>query len=748
MTLRVDDLAIPDAAKDIFRKLGISQLYPPQEAAVDAGALEGKNLVLASPTASGKTLVAELCALKHVVEMDGKVLYLTPLRALAHEKYETFLRYSVVRKKSGKPVRVGISTGDYDSSSPWLRRYDVIICTNEKCDSLLRHRADWIDEVTLVVADEIHLLTSADRGPALEVTLARLRQVNPDAQILALSATIKNAEEVADWLGAEPITTDWRPVKLKEGVYLHNNKEIIFRDGSAFVAKELDRDPSINVALNTVKEGRQALVFAGTRRRAVSLAKKAAPPIYESLSKREKAKLEKTRDDIIKTGERTRLSEVLAGLVSRGVAFHHAGLAAPHRRIVEEAFRGGVIKILSATPTLASGVNLPAKTVVIADYRRYVPGYGYYPISVLECKQMVGRAGRPQYDDVGEAVMISKTEDEQDFLMEEFVCAEPERLWSKLAVESILRSHILATVATGFAHSERGLMKFLGSTFYAHQYGTNGMSETVAAILDFLREEGMLRSRGEKLYATKFGRRVSELYIDPMSAVIIRDGLEQGARTLTDFSFLHLISRTPDLPRKPFPTKKDIDDIRLYIDEHVDELMIEISTERENEAAYGDLMREVKATMILKAWTDENPEATILDRYHTEPGDLYYLASTASWLVYATHEIAELLGIKKMLPKLSILRDRVKYGVKEEIVAFSRLRGIGRIRARMLFNSGFTTIKDLKRASIEKIAAIPLIGVKTAKGIKEQVGGLVKEESWKEIKGREAEQKRISEFLT
>ncbi len=240
--MRIEELSIPESVKQVIITSGITELYPPQEEAIRAGALEEKNLVLASPTASGKTLIAELCALKHVLERDGKVLYLTPLRALASEKYEEFRKYTVIRKRNRRRVSVGISTGDYDSSDSWLERYDIIITTNEKCDSLLRHRARWVNEISLVVADEVHLLNDAERGPTLEVVLARLMQVNPNAQLLALSATVKNAEEAAEWLKAGSITTEWRPVVLKEGVLLHD--EIHFKDGGAHKNREAHKKPS------------------------------------------------------------------------------------------------------------------------------------------------------------------------------------------------------------------------------------------------------------------------------------------------------------------------------------------------------------------------------------------------------------------------------------------------------------------------------------------------------------------------
>ncbi|MCK4933746.1 DEAD/DEAH box helicase, partial [Candidatus Bathyarchaeota archaeon] len=195
--MKVDELSVPKRVKEVIKKSGIIELYPPQEEAISAGVLEGNNIVLASPTASGKTLVAELCALKHVLERNGKVIYLTPLRALANEKYRELKKYSTILKPNGRRVQVGISTGDFDSSDPWLEKFDIIICTNEKADSLLRHRSKWIDEISLVVTDEVHLLNDSERGPTLEVVLARLMQANPEIQILALSATIRNVEEVA-----------------------------------------------------------------------------------------------------------------------------------------------------------------------------------------------------------------------------------------------------------------------------------------------------------------------------------------------------------------------------------------------------------------------------------------------------------------------------------------------------------------------------------------------------------------------
>lgn len=742
--MKITELPISESVKEVLVKSGIVELYPPQDEAIKAGALEKRNLVLASPTASGKTLVAELCALKHILEEDGKVLYLTPLRALANEKYEEFKKYSVIIKPDGKRVNVGISTGDYDSSDPWLERYDIIVATNEKVDSLLRHKAKWLDEVSLVVADEVHLLNEVERGPTLEVVLARLMQTNPEIQILALSATINNVEEVASWLNAGYVTTEWRPIVLREGVMLYN--EIQFKDGETRKIEKEAKNPAINLALHTVKTGGQALIFAATRKSAVALAKKTAKKIEEALSKPAKRALMREAERVLSAGEKTRISELLAELVKRGVAFHHAGLGGEHRKIVENAFREGKIKVLTATPTLAFGVNLPARTVIIYDYRRYEPGYGYYPISVLEYKQMCGRAGRPKYDRIGEAVIVARTADEADYLMESYVLAKPERIWSRLAVERVLRSHVLATIAADYAHTEAGIYEFFGKTFYAHQYDVAAIRGMIAKILKFLYDEEMIDVSGVNIYATRFGKRVSELYIDPVSAVIIRNALRQKPPLLTDFSLLHMVCHTPDMGPILRPYTSELDTMAVYLEERRDEFMVPVPDEWENRIAYEQFLGEVKTAMVLKAWIEEASEDEIIEKFRVQPGDLYRTIESARWLLYATRELAVLFGNKQIPLLASELMERVEKGVKTELLPIVRLEGVGRVRGRILYNAGYKTIEDLKHVPIEDLMSLPLIGPKLARKIKEQVGGFVKKEEWEKIEKEEWKQKALTEY--
>lgn len=188
----------------------IERLRPAQAKAVLAGVLDKKSLLVCTPTASGKTLIAELAAVSAVLE-GARAVYIVPLKALAREKYNEFARHY-------PSVKVKLSIGDFDSAEK-LEGTKLLITTSEKLDSLLRHRAAWTLGVSCAVVDEIHLLNDPGRGPTLEVLITLLRKLVPKLQIVGLSATIGNPKELAAWLGAELVVDTWRPVKLKQYVY-------------------------------------------------------------------------------------------------------------------------------------------------------------------------------------------------------------------------------------------------------------------------------------------------------------------------------------------------------------------------------------------------------------------------------------------------------------------------------------------------------------------------------------------------
>lgn len=219
--MEVNEIEIKEEAKQILTKKGIKELRPAQEKAINAGILDGKNVLVCTPTASGKTLIAELAAIKNITERNGKVIYIVPLIALANQKYKEF------KEKYDSLFKTALSIGAYDNSDSYLINYDFLLCTSEKLDSLTRHHAPWIQEIKCVVIDEIHLLNDISRGPTLEILITTLRKILPSVQIIGLSATIGNPKELADWLKAELVIDKWRPVPLKKGIYLQGETEFV-----------------------------------------------------------------------------------------------------------------------------------------------------------------------------------------------------------------------------------------------------------------------------------------------------------------------------------------------------------------------------------------------------------------------------------------------------------------------------------------------------------------------------------------
>ena len=723
--MRIEELGLDDRIVTKLRQEGIETLYPPQEEAIEH-ALGGRNLVLAIPTASGKSLVAYLAILQAVLR-GGKALYIVPLKALASEKYEDLAKFEDLG------IKVGESTGDYDEIDPKLHNYDVVIATSEKADSLLRHRTKWLDQLSVVVADEVHLINDPDRGPTLEVTLVKFRMFNPDAQVIALSATIKNSRELAEWLNAELIESDWRPVPLREGVYADG--EIFFTDNTKRQLAD-EGDPVRTLVRSALTSGGQCLVFVNTRKASESLAAQLGSlpkamniPISEDLAKA-------SRRLVSEQDEPTTLGSKLGKSIKNGCAFHHAGLTNPQRKLVESSFKSGHLKCIVATPTLAAGINLPARTVLVRDVKRYDSNVGYTTIPVLEIKQMCGRAGRPKFDTYGEAILVAKDAEEKDFLLETYLLGENENIYSKLGTEPAIRSQVLALIATKQARSHDELKLFFDKTFLAHQTDIVYLGEAISNVVEYLQKEGMVVGEENMLRATTFGRFVSDLYIDPQSAVTIRDALGKYGPGKS-FGVLHAICATPDMPVL-YLRQSDYSWIEEYASEKDSDLIIQPPSDLTN---YEFFLAEIKTAKLLDDWISETHENDIAKAFGIGPGDIRNKMDIAEWLMHATARLAELYN-KEALEHIRSLRTRIRYGIKSELLDLVKLRGIGRVRARALFDRGCRTIEDLRNTSYDRLKQMPTIGEAVAKSIKDQLG-----QAEKSIpEEREEEQRSLREY--
>jgi helicase len=726
-------MIVMDVAAKVMELNGIKQLNPAQRAAVGSGLLSESNMVIAAPTASGKTMIAEM-AMLHALLKGRKALYIVPLKALASEKFHEFKdRY----EKLG--YRVAISVGDLDSSDRWLSGYDIIIATSEKIDSLLRHGSPWIMDVGLVVADEIHLLDSPDRGPTLEMVLTKIRRLS-NPRILALSATISNHTEIAEWLDAEPVRSDYRPVKLYTGV--------VFDGKANFAPRRAFDVPGSgdvqDIILDTLRRGKQALAFINTRRGTESAAEKLSHLLLKKSSDGEKQNLAGLSDEIRHVLEHpTRQCERLADCVRGGAAFHHAGLASKQRKIIEDGFRAGTIKVICATPTLSMGLNLPAYRILIRDLKRFSSFRGMDYISVLEIQQMAGRAGRPKYDTEGEAILLPKSESEAKYAWNNYVKGEPERIHSKLGVEPVLRTHVLALIASGICATRQQLMDFFFRTFYAHQYKDLGalggmIDKVIAMLIDFGFVEGitpavrkqdspfrpaseLMARKGrndEALSPTLIGRRVSELYIDPLTARHIITHLNKCRQEVDFLPLLHMLCNTVEMNPLPSLKKGEDEEIGSLIAAEERRLMVDVPNTYSWE--YEEFQRSVKAALVFNDWAEEAGEDAIMERRGVSPGELHARLERMDWMLYSAQELALLLGLKDMLNDIRKSRIRVKNGIKEELLPFVRLRGIGRVRARKLWSAGIRSVADLRKAPLPALERI--LGEKTAADVRQQLG--------------------------
>ena len=708
-----DVSGVPAWFAEHLREEEIESLYPPQAEAVDAGVAEGKSLVAAVPTASGKTLIAQLAMLS-AVDRGGTALYIVPLRALASEKREEFSSFEA------DGVSIGVATGNYEDTGEWLADKDIIVATSEKVDSLVRNGAPWIDDLDCVVADEVHLVDDPNRGPTLEVTLAKLRRINPNLQVVALSATVGNADTLAEWLDAELVDSTWRPIELRKGV--HYGQALHFGDGSQRELRvESSEKPTEAIVRKTLSEGGSTLVFVNSRRNAEGSAKRLANTTTHGIDD-DREQLAELAEEIRGVSD-TETSEDLAACVEKGAAFHHAGCSSEHRSLVEDAFRDRLVKVVCATPTLAAGVNTPSRRVVVRDWRRYSgDAGGMKPLSVLEVHQMMGRAGRPGRDPYGEALLLANSHDELDELLDRYVWADPEPLESKLAREPSMRTHLLATIASGFADSRAALLEFLDRTLYATQYrdgddGSDNLERIVDSTLEYLDRNGFIDRDGE-LAATNLGHTVSRLYLDPMSAAEIVDGIENGTDP-TVLGLYHLVSRTPDM-YELYLRSGDREEYTMLAYERESEFLGGMPSEFEEER-FEDWLAALKTARMLEDWASELDEETIAERYGVGPGDIRGKVDTAEWLLGAAESLAGELSLESV-GAIREARKRVEHGVGEELIDLAGVRGVGRKRARRLYDAGIETRADLRNAEKSVVLGALRGREKTAENVLEAAG--------------------------
>ncbi len=666
----------------------IKEFNPAQKAVIESGYLDDKsNYIICIPTASGKTVLGVLPALKTILD-GGKAVYAAPLLSIQNEKVKEFKAFE----------EHGINVGKHPSSA------DLSVMVFESFDALTRFSWDALRDVDTLIIDEFHMIGEYTRGPTLEAAITRAKIINPSMRIIALSATLRNIEEIEGWLEGRCVEHDYRPVPL--------HKEVL--DAEMFNTKNKN-DVVVKVIEKAIKDKSQALAFVSTRRFTESLATYVSGKINKKINVEQRKRFKEVSEKLLEVPKKkgslpTSTCLKLAEVAEKGVAFHHAGLFNEQKEIIEDEFRNGNILMITATPSLMYGVNLPSKSVVIRDHTRWTSN-GPQPIPVFDYEQMSGRAGRPQYDDVGYSYLIAKTMDEALNLEEYYIEGDIELTNSKLVdnKDAIYRQ-IIAQIASSLSKNLDELTDFFGKTLYGYQMSNNpsmslfaedSLKYELETALQFLLQNGIIRATPEGLKATDFGNLIARSNYAVETAVKIKEYIS-GINKFNAEEFIYALSETPDLPLISFKGRKSKDPVR----------------DKLSEAGLFavDIGNPEATTVSLIEWIDERSEYEIENKYNVYSASTRRSAYEASRLVIFAKKTSEVLGDYTHLKEFDFLSARLYYGVRQDIIPLVvGVKRLGRKRARTLVN---VFGNDLGNVSEKELQKIDGIGPKLASKIK------------------------------
>lgn len=471
----IDQLNIPKDLKEVLKKQG-KYLLPVQVLALSTGLLKGENLLVVSATASGKTMIGELAGIPNALN-GKKFLFLTPLVALANQKYRDFKkRYSKLGLKVA--IRVGMSRinakEELSIRDEDIRNADIVVGTYEGLDFLLRSgKAGEFGKIGTVVIDEIHMLDDEERGPRLNGLLDRLSSLFKDIQILGLSATVKNPDVIAKEFGMKLVEYDKRPVPLERHLIFTRSEY----DKEDIIAR-LARLEYKNISSKGYHG--QTIIFTNSRRKTHSIA--------DYLTKRH----------------------------VNAVAYH-AGLSYAKKNKIEHDFSKGKISAVVTTAALAAGVDFPASQVI---FETLIMGNKW--LRPNEFSQMVGRAGRPSYHDTGKIYLLPEVgrkfdEDTEDFMAIYLLQSDVEPIQVKYREEDAIEQS-LADICSGRISEDKDIIE---------AYKDRDLPLTFEEILNTLTDYGFIMSNKDYLHPTPYGRAVSVSFLNYMDADYIKKNMKK-----------------------------------------------------------------------------------------------------------------------------------------------------------------------------------------------------------------------------
>jgi ATP-dependent DNA helicase len=708
---------------EIWQRTVGERLLPVQERAVRELGLLGpnstRNLIVFSPTSSGKTFVGEM-AMVQAARQNRKVFYLVPLKALAEEKYEELRdRYD------DAGIRVIVSSRDHSEFDTDILglNFGIAVVVYEKLQSLLVGYPTLIERTGLVVVDELQILTDPVRGPSLELLLTKLITAKKRPRIIGLSAVLGNAERLAKWLEAELLVENHRPVELRKGVlhrgtfkYREHNTGNIGTEEFPDLGDVSKNEAKLAAVEHMVGLGEQVLIFEETRVASVRNALLAAdrlrlPIVQEGV-------------DALAEREDTLASRNLREALESSIAFHNSDLSPEERSLVERLFRAGEIRAVFSTPTLAMGVNLPVKNVIVPTdkwgYYKQYRRWGRKELTKSDYENMSGRAGRYSLTpDFGRSLLVADSKWNAKVWMDCFVDADFEDIEPTLK-DASLADHLLDLLASKLASTteEAGRLlmhSFTGQSHWMEQSGQQKLQESLDAAVEDCRNTGMLQPGTDKLVLSKLGQASASTGVKMQTAKAFGAWLTATADLpIAPLDVLTVLSFTANADESYIPMAKHEHDNREYKGQLIkvaqglallDRPIIQPIHESRFSLVYEEGKR-VKKVLMLHGWMEEHRTADIESAYLAWGGAIQRVAEEFGWMAEGLAQAAGALGWSK--PRQLELRRigrRIARGVREDLLPISRLkvRGLGRVYLRRLANAGLATHAALKLASLDEL---------------------------------------------
>ncbi|RKP03260.1 hypothetical protein CXG81DRAFT_9766, partial [Caulochytrium protostelioides] len=713
-------LDLPQTVVDNYRKSGLTTLYPWQRECLlqDPGVLQGtRNLVYHAPTSAGKTLVADLVTLRHVLRFRRKALMILPYVAIVSEKVE-----SIGAILEGQNIDVAGYYGKQKHIP--FEEVDMAICTIEKANSIVNQliESGQIQDLGIVVVDEMHMIGDENRGYMIELMLTKLRFLKPSIQIVGMSATLSNLPDISDWLDAHLFVSEYRPVPLTE--YLKVGKQILKSDGSLdrvvdLPIKKDDPDQLCPLVYECVIEGHSVIVFCPSQISTVSAIRTLSTYIRIQLSDIQRARCNEILAQLSRTPGG--LDPALAEAIPYGMAYHHGGLTVEERHIIEKGFRDGTLFCLAATSTLASGVNLPARRVIIRH-----PFMGNRRLDALSYSQMKGRAGRKGLDTRGECILFAGSQPvslQRQKQLLSLMTETPQPVSSCLIRDQrALKRTLLEIIFSEMASTLTEIHQYICFTL---MYAQNGpVEDTLRAVdqaLHFLTEHRMIEATSSetKYSATRLGVATVHSALSPDEALIVFLDLVKAQKAFNLENELHLTYQITPSYQLVEPDWRNFAVLLRNMSPSMWQVarLIGISEGLVQWAASGSKPKDEPGhhhypatthkrfycALILDGLLKEQTYGELVHRFKITRGTVQTLQASASTFAGMVRKFTSRLGWNALEVLLEQFQTRVAFGVRKELVELVAIPACQEGRARMLYDAGFTSISLLASAPQEAI---------------------------------------------